>query len=133
MSEASEEDKSTVVTNIRENVKENIRIARLKNRQDELDNLRITLGDVEDQSVNLQTFNPNDVLEIIIKIKRQRHASATELLKLSHAFLQSAENINCFVNTAGALPVIVKELTGMFESKLLKNSSKSKENMFFFE
>lgn len=112
MAEASQEDKSTVVTLIRENVKENIRIARLKNRQDELDSLRITFADVEDHCINLQTFTTNDVLAIANKIKKQRHASVTELQKLSHAFLQSSENITCFVNATGALPVIVKEMTG---------------------
>lgn len=107
-----EEEKSTAVAKIRENVRENIRIARLRHRQDELDNLRITLGDLEDHSTNTQTFTTNDVLEIANKIKKQRHASATDLLKLSHAFIQSFENINCFVNSTGAVPVIVKEMTG---------------------
>lgn len=112
MSEVVEEEKPTVVTSIRENVKENIRIARLKHRQDEVDNFRITLGQLEDDTINLQTFSTTDVLEIANKIKKQRHASIPELLKLCHAFLQSSENITCFVNSTGALPVIVKELTG---------------------
>lgn len=112
MSEVGEEEKPTAVTSIRENVKENIRIARLKHRQDEVDNLRITLGQFEDHTVNLQTFSTTDVLDIANKLKKQRHASIPELLKLSHAFLQSPENITCFVNVTGAVPVIVKELTG---------------------
>lgn len=110
MSEAAEDDKSSIVTSIRENVKDNIRIARLKHRQDALDNLRITLD--EDNAINLETFTTNNVLAIVMKIKKQRHASATDLLKLSNAFLQSHENINLFVNTPGAVPVIVKEMTG---------------------
>lgn len=112
MSNPAEEEKPTVVTTIRENVKENIRIARLKHRQDEIDNFRITLGQLEDETVNLQTFSTNDVLEIAAQIKKHRHASSSELLKLSHAFLQSSENISCFINATGAVPVIVKELTG---------------------
>lgn len=112
MSAAEGDDNSPVVTSIRENVKDNIRIARLKHRQDELDNLRITLGAAEDDAVNLKTFTPNDVLAIVLKLKRQRNASAADLLKLCHAFLQSHENINLFVNTTGAVPVIVKEMTG---------------------
>ncbi|XP_055295482.1 uncharacterized protein LOC129565094 [Sitodiplosis mosellana] len=112
MSEVAEEENPTAVTTIRETVKENIRIARLRHRQDELDNLRITHGDPEDDSINLQTFTKNDVLDIANKIKKQRHASTTDLLKLCHAFLQSIDNINCFVNTTGAVPVIVKEMTG---------------------
>lgn len=112
MSEMAEEEKSNAVTTIRENVKENIRIARLRHRQDELDSLRITHGDFEEHSINLQTFTTNDVLEIANKIKKQRHASAVELSKLCHAFLQSTDNINCFVNSTGAVPVIIKEMTG---------------------
>lgn len=112
MSELVEEEKSIAVTTIRENVKENIRIARLRHRQDELDSLRITHGDLEDHSINLQTFTTNDVLDIANQIKKQRHASAMDLSKLCHAFLQSTDNINCFVNAAGAVPVIIKEMTG---------------------
>ncbi|XP_031623357.1 uncharacterized protein LOC116340809 [Contarinia nasturtii] len=119
MSEVSEEDKSIAVATIRENVKENIRIARLKHRQNELDNLRITHGKLEDLSINLQTFTKDNVLATANKIKKQRHASATELMKLSHSFLQSSENINCFVNATGALPVIVKEMTGTNTEKQL--------------
>lgn len=116
MSQVAEEEKSSAVTTIRENVKENIRIARLKHRQDELDNLRITHGDLEDDSINLQSFSVNDVLEIANKIKKHRHASVTDLLKLCHAFLQSIDNINCFVNATDAVPVIVKEMTGINHS-----------------
>lgn len=112
MSELAEEEKSSGVTIIRENVKENIRIARLRHRQDELDSLRITHGDLEDHSINLQTFTTNDVLDIAKQIKKQRHASVMDLSRLCHAFIQSADNINCFVNATGAVPVIIKEMTG---------------------
>lgn len=113
MAEANEDGKETVVTIIRENVKENIRIARLKHRQDEVDNCRITLADDSaDDSINLQSFNVNDVLAIAQKMKKKRNASTGDLLKLSHAFLQSTENINCFINVAGAVAVIIKEMTG---------------------
>lgn len=116
MSEPTDEEKPTIVTSIRENVKENIRIARLKHRQDEIDSSRITLGQLEDETVNLQTFSTNDVLEIAARIKKHRRALTPDLLKLSHAFLQNSENISCFINATGALPVIVKELTGMIAS-----------------
>lgn len=112
MSDPPEEDKETVVTTIRENVKENIRIARLKHRQDEVDNCRIALGDTEEDSINLQTFDANDVLAIANKIKKKRGVAPADLMKLSHAFLQSIENINCFINVNGAVPVIIKEMTG---------------------
>lgn len=124
MSGAERDDVSPVVTSIRENVKDNIRIARFKHRQEELDNLRITLGTAEDDAVNLKTFTPNDVLAIVTKLKRNRHATPTDLLKLSHAFLQSHENINLFVNTTGALPVVVKEMTGKYR-KMAWNSIKT--------
>lgn len=112
MSEMTTVDESTAVTTIRENVRENIRIARLKHRQDGLDNLRVIHGEHEDHAINLQTFTTNDVLATANKIKKQRHASPTELMKLTHAFLQSTENIACFINASGAVPVIIKEMTG---------------------
>lgn len=112
MSDPPEEEKETVVTTIRENVKENIRIARLKHRQDEVDNCRIALGDTEEDSINLQTFDANDVLAIANKIKKKRGVAPADLMKLSHAFLQNIENINCFINVNGAVPVIIKEMTG---------------------
>lgn len=116
MSEPPAEDKETIVTTIRANVKENIRIARLKHRHDEVDNFRITLGDAEDSSaINLQTFNNADILAIANQIKRKRHAPPTELMKLSHAFLQSIENISYFVKITGALAVIIKEMTGKWK------------------
>lgn len=112
MLEATDQEKPDGVKTIRENVKNHIRIARLKHRQDEVDNLRITLGDFEDHSINLETFTKDDVLDIAAKIKRQRNASHLELLKLCHAFLQSTENIGCFLNATGSIQVIIKELTG---------------------
>lgn len=112
MFEEPDQEKSTVVTTIRENVKENIRIARLKHRQNEVDHLRITLAEFEDHSINLETFTTSDVLDIATKIKRQRSASHAELLKLCHAFLQSTEHIDVFLNSTGSIQVIVKELTG---------------------
>lgn len=105
-------EKPDGVKTIRENVKNNIRIARLKHRQDEVDNLRITLGELEDHTINLESFTKDDVLDIATKIKRQRNASHSELLKLCHAFLQSTENISCFLNSTGSIQVIIKELTG---------------------
>lgn len=113
MSEGGEGDKPTAVTTIRENIKKNIRIARLKHRQDELDNLRITDGNLEDHSINLQTFTTADILAIVHRMKKQKYASPMDLMKLSHAFLQSTDNINCFINATGAIAVIVKEMTGM--------------------
>lgn len=133
MSEATEQIESTVVTTIRQNVKENIRIARLKNRQDELDSSRsISLDDLKDQTVNLQTFTTKDVYDIIEKIKKQRHASEAELLKLSHAFLQSVENIDCFVNRTGAVQVIVKEMTGNSVRQFNWIMKIHKKKTFFF-
>lgn len=112
MLEDSDQAKPGGVKAIRENVKNNIRIARLKRRQDEVDSLRITLGELDEHSINLETFTKDDVLEIAAKIKHQRNASHSELLKLCHAFLQSPENISCFLNSTGSIQVIIKGLTG---------------------
>lgn len=116
MLEDPDQDKLSGVKIIRESVKNHIRIARLKHRQDEVDNLRITLGELEDHAINLETYTKDVVLEIATKIKRQRNASPAELLKLCHAFLQSTENVSCFLSSTGSIQVIVKELTGKIRS-----------------
>lgn len=127
----SNQEQPTGVANIRDSVKEHIRIARYKHRQDEVDNLRITLTEVKDHSISLETYTKNDVLEISQRIKRQRNASHADLLKLCHAFLQSTENISCFLNSPGSIQVIVKELAGKtpFSSMC---SMKSREKNFKF-
>lgn len=107
-----EQEQPTGVATIRDSVKNHIRIARLKHRQDEIDQQRIALGELKDHSINLETYTTNDVLEIAQRIKRHRNASHADLLKLCHAFLQSTENIGCFLNSSGSIQVIVKELTG---------------------
>lgn len=130
MLEDSDQANPDGVKTIRENVKNNIRIARLKHRQDEVDNLRITLG-LDDHAINLETFTKEDVLEIAAKIKHQRNASHPELLKLCHAFLQSPENISCFLNSTGSIQVIIKGLTGKF--RCIASYSSNVIVRFFFD
>lgn len=105
-------NESLVVNSIRENVRDNLKIARIKNRNAAIDGLRIAPEELENLSINLQNFSVKDVSTIVQTIKKHKHAKPTELSKLSHAFLQSTENILCFLNTTGALNVLVKELTG---------------------
>lgn len=135
MLEEPDPEKSTGVKTIRESVKNNIRIARLKHREDAMDNLRITLGQLEDHSINLETFTMDDVLEIATNIKRQRNASHSDLLKLCHAFLQCTEHISCFLNSTGSIQVIVKELTGkissIFDAQTLQCNQEISWHFFF--
>lgn len=112
MSESEEIKTSEMVESVRDSVRKDIHEARSKHRHDEIDGLRVAPNELSDHSINLQSFGRDDVLNIVKTIKKNKHAKATELLKLSHAFLQSTDNIQAFLNTTGAMNVLVKELTG---------------------
>lgn len=112
MSECEESKTSKMVESVRDSVRKDVHEARSKHRHDEMDGLRVAPDELSNHSINLQTFNQDDVLDIVKTIKKNKHAQTTELLKLSHAFLQSTDNIQTFLNTTGAMNVLVKELTG---------------------
>lgn len=114
MLETTEMKESKIVSSVRDSIRNNVNVSRLKHRQEGVDSLRVAPNDLQNFSINLQTFSEDDVSEIVKTIKKNKHAQPTELLKLSHAFLQSTQNINCFVKKIGAMNVLIKELTGLF-------------------
>lgn len=105
---------SRVTEAILENLRDNLKIARIKNRHSTVDGLRIAPDELENYSINLQSFSEKYVVALAQQIKKHKHAKPAELTRLSHAFLQSKENIQCFLNSTGALNVLIKELTGTF-------------------
>lgn len=100
------------VTAIRENVREDVRNARIKHRHNQIDRLRILPADVDTLSINLMSFTKDDIITIARNIKKRKHITPVELQKLSRAFLQSSDNIECFLTITGALNVLVKEFIG---------------------
>lgn len=112
MSECEECETSEIVESVRDSVRKDIHEARSKHRHDKIDGLRVAPNELSNYSINLQSFDRDDVLNIVKAIKKNKHAKMAELLKLSHAFLQSTDNIQTFLNTTGAMNVLVKELTG---------------------
>lgn len=100
------------VSSIRENVRDDIRSARIKHRQHEIDRLRILPAAIDSLSIKLMSFTKDDIIAIAHEIKKNKHITTAELQKLSHAFLQSSENIECFLSVTGALNVLVKEFIG---------------------
>lgn len=105
----------TFLTSIRENLRTNIRSTRIKHRQSAIDRLRIRPEDVEMLPVDVMNFTKDDIMVIAHSIKKNKHITPEELQKLSYAFLQSADNIECFLNVTGALNVLVKESIGRWK------------------
>lgn len=83
-------------------------------REDDTDSMRLGLGEISQLIEELENLTEKDVTGLASRIKRKKHASYDDMFRLSHAFLQSMENIATFVKIPGALNVIVKELTGMW-------------------
>lgn len=104
----------SAVSSVRERIRGNIREARNKHRHDKIDSLRIAPNELESLSIELTTFNKDDILAMARTIKKNRHITPVELQKLGHAFLQDADNIECFLSINGALNVMVKEFIGNF-------------------
>jgi hypothetical protein len=69
--------------------------------------------------VNSEVLTEKDVNGLCSRIKRRKHATAKDIVKLSNAFIQSNTNISAFVKTTGAINILVKELTGLDKSQQL--------------
>lgn len=98
------------ILQLREKIRKICTISRQEHRHEGIDTIRIAIGD--NYTENLRTYTQDDVLKLAKAIKHKKHAKPHQLNQLSHAFLQSHENIQCFLNVTGALHIIVKELTG---------------------
>lgn len=115
MSECEDIKTSEIVESVRDSVRKDVHEARSKHRHDKIDGLRVAPNELLDHSINLQSFDKDDVLNIVKTIKKNKHVKTAEMLKLNQAFLQSTDNIEAFLNTTGAMNVLVKELTGKME------------------
>lgn len=101
---------SQSILQLREKLRTKMKLSRQEHRHEGVDTIRIAIG--ENYTENLRAYTEDDVVKLAKALKRQKHANPHQLNQLSHAFLQSAENIQCFLNITGALNVIVKEFTG---------------------
>lgn len=104
----SKENESIV--QLREKLRTKLRISRQEHRHKGTDTVRIAIG--ESFTENLRTYAKDDVQRLAKAIKNKKRANPHQLNQLAHAFLQSNENIQCFLNVTGALNVVVKEFTG---------------------
>lgn len=105
-------ENSEEVISLRSELRDNLKSFREDKRKKIADGIRVGIGEIGNQIENLKTYSTDDVTDIANRIKQQKHANAHDLNSLAHAFIQSAENIICFLNITGALNVLVKELTG---------------------
>lgn len=102
---------SESVQHLRHDLRENLQNVRNVRRHSRNDSIRIGIGELG-YLANLETFSSDDVVNLANQIKQRKHANANHLNRLCHAFLQNIDNIQCFLNTTGALNVLIKELTG---------------------
>lgn len=108
----NEAEVSAPVLNLRNDLRSHLKILRNEKRHNKIDGVRIGIGELNDYLINLESFGEKDVLNLAQRIKQQKHAKPNDLNRLCNAFLQTTENIKCFLNVTGALNVVVKELTG---------------------
>ncbi|KAH8293109.1 hypothetical protein KR044_004279, partial [Drosophila immigrans] len=99
-------------TALRHRIREYAKHQRKDLRTNATDALRFGLGQIKDEISELENLSVKDVHGLAGRIKRRKHATAEDMYRLSHAFLQSNDNIKAFAATQGAAQVIVKELTG---------------------
>lgn len=99
-------------TALRHKIREYARAQRKDIRTHTTDALRFGLGQIKDEISELENLSIQDVRGMAGRIKRRKQASAEDMYRLSHAFLQGNDNINEFAGVPGAIQVLVKELTG---------------------
>lgn len=99
-------------TALRHKIREYAREQRKGLRTNATDALRFGLGQIKDEIRELENLSIQDVRGMAGRIKRRKHATAEDMYRLSHAFLQNNENIKEFAGVPGAIQVLVKELTG---------------------
>ncbi|XP_055916232.1 transmembrane and coiled-coil domain-containing protein 6 [Eupeodes corollae] len=97
---------------LREKLRNYSRNLRDIKRNSENDSLRFGLGEIQSKIIELDNLTEKDVQGLANRIKRRKHASAEDMYRLSHAFLQGVENIRAFSMIPGAIQTLVKELTG---------------------
>lgn len=107
------QNESKIVISLRHNIRNYVQSNRTKNRHNEIDSFRIAPDQLETHAINLHNFDKDDVLTLVKLIKKNKKARPIELLKLSHAFLQSTDNIKCFLDATNAINIIIKEFTGL--------------------
>jgi hypothetical protein len=69
--------------------------------------------------IESEILTEKDIAGLSSRIKRRKHATAEDLVKLSNAFIQSEKNITAFIKTTGAINILVKEFTGNDKSRQL--------------
>lgn len=97
---------------LREKIRKYSKTIRDTKRNNENDSLRFGLGEIQSKIVELDNLSEKDIQGLANRIKRRKHASAEDMYRLSHAFLQGIENIRAFAMIPGAIQTLVKELTG---------------------
>ncbi|EDW75563.2 uncharacterized protein Dwil_GK23924 [Drosophila willistoni] len=97
---------------LRLKIREYAQKQRHNQRDQATDAFRFGLGQIRQEITELDNLKIKDVQGLAARIKRRKHATSENMYRLSHAFLQGNENINCFAAIPGASQVLVKELTG---------------------
>lgn len=99
-------------TSLKLNLRVCQKLCRSGRRNDQIDAKRIGVGEIKLLITEEESITEADIAGLASRIKRRRNAGEPDLIRLSHAFLQTIGNIISFINIPGTLNVIVKELTG---------------------
>lgn len=100
-------------------VKESFLRARIREEFARARDLHRSLAFDTNRFLESEILTEKDVVGICSRIKRRKHATEEDLIKLSNAFFQSEANISAFIKVTGAINVIVKEFIGNNDRQLL--------------
>lgn len=96
---------------LRQNRREKLKEHQEFNRLSAFDSNRLVESEV--------VYTEKDITGLCSRIKRRKHATPEDLVKLSNAFTQSEANITAFLKVTGAINVIIKEFTGNNQNQQL--------------
>jgi hypothetical protein len=104
-----------------ENLSEKVLELRVKLREDHSKSQHLHRSIAFDQNrfIESEILTENDVVGLCGRIKRRKHATEEDLIKLGTAFYQNEANISAFMKITGAINVIIKEFIGHSDRQFL--------------
>ncbi|XP_070506888.1 uncharacterized protein [Chironomus tepperi] len=104
-----------------ENLSGKVNELRVKLREEHSKSQHLHRSTAFDQNrfIESEILTESDVTGLCSRIKRRKHATEEDLIKLATAFYQNEANISAFMKITGAINVIVKEFIGHSDRQFL--------------